>query len=350
MDTSSSPTAPAILIPASPGEGAEEKDNDPSMTLLSTSPTPQGELALAGELGTTDKLIFEAKKHPSDTLRSMQELRDEEKLCDVTLLVQGVEIKAHKIVLAASSHYFRSMFAGDMIESRSSSVELKDVEPDAISLLVEYSYTSQLEITSNNVQSVMAAASIFDFPFVLEATAKFLATHLHPSNCLGMRAFGRTYGSEALVNAASRHFRNHFTDAIKSEEFLQLPPEVFSELLDSDEVNVRTEEDIFRSLELWLNYEPESRKDSLPKLLNHIRLPLLPLNFLKYRVESNPYIKRSLDCRDLIDEAKNYHLFPDDYSQIKGTQFHPRKSTVGVLFAIGGRGAVGEPFCSVECY
>ena len=89
---------------------------------------------------------------------------------------------------------------------------------------------------------------------------------------------------------------------------------------------------------------------SLSQLLNHIRLPLLPLNFLKYRVESNPYIKRSLDCRDLIDEAKNYHLFPDDYSQIKGTQFHPRKSTVGVLFAIGGRGAIGEPFCSVECY
>ena len=132
MDTSSSPTAPTILVPASPGEGAEEKENgtittflvpftnsfvspplsfplslDPSVTVLSTSPTPQGELALAGELGTTDKLLFVAKEHPTDTLRSMQELRDEEKLCDVTLLVQGVEIKAHKIVLAASSHYFR---------------------------------------------------------------------------------------------------------------------------------------------------------------------------------------------------------------------------------------------------
>lgn len=164
------------------------------------------------------------------------------------------------------------MFAGDMIESRSSCVELKDVEPDAISLLVEYSYTSQLEITSSNVQSVMAAASIFDFPFVLEATAKFLATHLHPSNCLGMRAFGRTYGSESLVNASSRHFRNHFTDAIKSEEFLQLPAEVFSELLDSDDVNVRTEEDIFRALELWLNHDPDTRKESLSKVYTCIHV------------------------------------------------------------------------------
>ena len=280
----------------------------------------------------------------------MQELRDEQKLCDITLIVQGQEIQAHKIVLAASSRYFRSMFAGDMLESRSSVVELKDVEPEAIELLVEYSYSSQLEITSNNVQSVMAAASIFDFPAVLNATANFLATHLHPSNCLGMRAFGKTYGSESLVTAASWYFRNHFTDAVKSEEFLTLPSDVFADLLDSDDVNVRSEEDIFRALELWLKHDPENRKDHLPLLLRHIRLPLLSLSFLKQFVEPNQYIRRNLECRDILDEAKNYHLFPDDYSQLKGTQFHPRKSTVGVLFAIGGRGAVGEPFCSVECY
>lgn len=208
-----------------------------------------------------------SKDHPSDAFTSMQELRNEDKLCDITLLVQGVEIQAHKVVLAATSRYFRSMFAGDMIESRSSSVELKDVEPDAIELLVEYSYSSQLEITSLNVQSVMAAASIFDFPSILDATAKFLATHLHPSNCLGMRSFGQTYGSESLINAASQHFRNHFTDAIKSDEFLLLLPEVFCDLLDSDEVNVRSEEDIYRALELWLKHDTDVRKDSLPQVI-----------------------------------------------------------------------------------
>ena len=39
----------------------------------------------------------------------MQELRDEEKLCDVALVVQGVEIKAHKIVLAESLNLFTSI-------------------------------------------------------------------------------------------------------------------------------------------------------------------------------------------------------------------------------------------------
>ena len=52
----------------------------------------------------------------------------------------------------------------------------------------------------------------------------------------------------------------------------------------------------------------------------------------------------------MLDEAKNFHLFPDDFYASKTSRFQPRKSTVGVLFAIGGRGAIGEPFCSVECF
>lgn len=67
-------------------------------------------------------------------------------------------------------------------------------------------------------------------------------------------------------------------------------------------------------------------------------------------VETNAVIKKSLECRDLLDEAKNFHLFPDDFYASKTSRFQPRKSTVGVLFAIGGRGAIGEPFCSVECF
>ena len=293
----------------------------------------QNELLLAGDLGTKDKYIFTSREHPGEAFLTMQELRKEGKLCDITLIADGKEIKAHKLVLAASSHYFRSMFAGDMIESRSPVVELKDVDPEAIELLVEYSYTSTLIITSTNVQSLMAAASIFNFPAVLKATATFLSTHLHPSNCLGMRTFASTYGSETLVKEASDYFRNHFTDAVKSDEFLQLSPEVFAELLDSDEVNVRSEEhDVYRALELWVNHDPEVRKDSLPMLLSHIQLPLLSLSFLKAHVESNIYIRQCLPCRDLIDVAKDYHLFTDDYSQTKGQQFHPRiKSTVGVF-------------------
>lgn len=39
-----------------------------------------------------------------------------------------------------------------------------------------------------------------------------------------------------------------------------------------------------------------------------MRLPLLPVEFLTGTVAKEEMIKGSLSCRDLMDEARNYHL------------------------------------------
>lgn len=239
------------------------------------------ELNLAGELGAKESQLFTARDHTSEAFEEMRRMREEGRLCDITLVVQSKEIRAHRLVLAASSRYFRSMFAGDMLESRSESVELKDVDADAIELLVEFAYSSRLEITVANVQSLMVASSLFDFPAVFESTSKFLSSQLHPSNCLGIRSFAKTYGSESLVKSASRYFRNHFIDAVKNEEFLSITADVLAELIENDDVNVRSEEDVFRAVECWLQHDSDTRNAFLPVLLTHIRLPLLSLSFLK---------------------------------------------------------------------
>ena len=299
---------------------------------------------------TVDRQTFVCKEQPTEAFSRIHQMRDDEKLCDVTLIVGEREIHAHRVVLAASSDYFYSMFVRDMLESRQERIELKGVDPDAMQRLVEFTYSTKLEITTNNVQSLMTAASLFSFPSVFKATAKFLSNQLHPSNCLGIRSFAKTHGSDELVGAATVYFRDHFMDAVKNEEYLSLPSEDLAHLLDSDDINVRTEEDIYRAVEAWLNHNTEERKESLSQLLCHVRLPLLSTSYLTQNVETNPYLKKSLACRDLLDEAKNYHLMPEKFWHLTQTRFQPRKSTVGLLFAIGGRGAVGEPFSSVECY
>jgi len=204
---------------------------------------------------------FSAKEHPTEAFERMQLMRDERKLCDVTLIVSSQEIQAHRLVLAASSQYFYSMFVRDMLESRQDRIELKGVDADAMRLLVEFAYSSKLEITTSNVQSLMTAASLFDFPAVFEAASKFLAGHLHPSNCLGIRAFARTHGSDFLVEVASVYFRDHFMDAVKNDEFLNLSGEDFAYLIDSNDVNVRSEEDVYKAVNSWVLYDTENRKE-----------------------------------------------------------------------------------------
>lgn len=64
-----------------------------------------------------------------------------------------MEIPAHRMVLASCSPYFYAMFSGcDFEESRQNRITVQGVDHLALQLLVEYVYTSIVEVTEENVQ------------------------------------------------------------------------------------------------------------------------------------------------------------------------------------------------------
>ena len=73
-------------------------------------------------------------------------------LCDVCLVAGGIELQCHKSVLAACSQYFFAMFTNEMSESKASRIVLQEIDPDALSLLIDFVYTSEIHVTEENVQ------------------------------------------------------------------------------------------------------------------------------------------------------------------------------------------------------
>lgn len=70
------------------------------------------------------------------------------------------------------------------------------------------------------------------------------------------------------------------------------------------------------------------------KVLQHVRLPLLSPKFLVGTVSSDLLVRSDEECRDLVDEAKNYLLLPQERPLMQGPRTRPRKPTRRGLFKI----------------
>ncbi|OPJ88162.1 kelch-like protein 3 [Patagioenas fasciata monilis] len=289
--------------------------------------------------------------HMRKAFKVMNELRSKRLLCDVVIVAESVEMEAHRVVLAACSPYFCAMFTGDMSESKAKKIEIKDVDGQTLRKLIDYIYTAEIEVTEENVQVLLPAASLLQLMDVRKNCCDFLQSQLHPTNCLGIRAFADVHACTELLQQANAYAEQHFPEVMLGEEFLSLSLDQVCSLISSDKLTVSSEEKVFEAVISWINYEKESRLEHMAKLMEHVRLPLLPRDYLVQTVEEEALIKNNNTCKDFLIEAMKYHLLPLDQRQlIKNPRTKPRTpvSLPKVMIVVGGQAP--KAIRSVECY
>ena len=262
-------------------------------------------------------------------------------MCDVTLVAEDTGIPAHRMVLAACSPYFYAMFATPTFEEKDKErVTIQGVDPIALQLLISYVYTGQISITEDTVQVLLPAANLLQLSDVKDACCEFLKTQLHPSNCLGIRAFGDVHSCLDLLSAADTFIQFNFSEVVESEEFLSLSASQVANLISSDKLTVASEEKVFECALNWVRHDQDTRQEFVPMLMEHVRLPLLPQEYLVHRVDDEPLLKTSPQCKDLLIEALKFHLLRGEQ---KATFTSPRtkpRQPCGlpkVLLVVGGQ-------------
>ena len=76
---------------------------------------------------------------------------------------------------------------------------------------------------------------------VARACCEFMASHLHPSNCVGVRNFAELHGHSELVAAADEFMLDNFTSVAQSDEFIEMTPHNLAALVTSAYLNVHSE-------------------------------------------------------------------------------------------------------------
>ncbi|XP_058035936.1 kelch-like protein 18 isoform X2 [Ahaetulla prasina] len=304
------------------------------------------------ELDPEDLVHFSVGDLPSRGYGVMGEIRRQGKLCDVTLKVGDHKFSAHRIVLAASIPYFHAMFTNDMMECKQEEIAMQGLDPSALEALINFAYNGHLAIDQQNVQSLLMGASFLQLQNIKDACCSFLKERLHPKNCLGVRQFAETMMCALLYDAANRFVHQHFVEVSMSEEFLALPYEDVLELISRDELHVKMEEQVYEAALSWIRYDREQREAFLPELLSRIRLPLCRPQFLSDRVQQDDLVRNCYKCRDLVDEAKDYHLMPERQRPLLDFKTRPRccTSIPGLIYAVGGLNSAGDSLNVVEVF
>ncbi|NXH64349.1 KLHL1 protein, partial [Rhabdornis inornatus] len=279
--------------------------------------------------------FYQAVHHAEQTFRKMESYLKQQQLCDVILIAGDRKIPAHRLVLSSVSDYFAAMFTSDVCEAKQEEIKMEGIDPNALWDLVQFAYTGCLELKEDTIENLLAAACLLQLPQVVEVCCHFLMKLLHPSNCLGIRAFADAQGCTELMKVAHNYTMENIMEVIRNQEFLLLPAEELHKLLASDDVNVPDEETIFHALMMWVKYDMQRRCNDLSMLLAYIRLPLLPPQILA-DLENHALFKDDLECQKLILEAMKYHLLPERRTLMQSPRTKPRKSTVGTLYAVGG--------------
>jgi len=94
--------------------------------------------------------------HQHNLLSVFEDLLNHEAFVDVTIACDGLNLKAHKMVLSACSPYFQSMFYNT--PDRHPILFLKDVRYHEMKALLEFMYRGEVSVDQENLSSLLKVA------------------------------------------------------------------------------------------------------------------------------------------------------------------------------------------------
>nr|XP_033794877.1 zinc finger and BTB domain-containing protein 24 [Geotrypetes seraphini]XP_033794878.1 zinc finger and BTB domain-containing protein 24 [Geotrypetes seraphini]XP_033794879.1 zinc finger and BTB domain-containing protein 24 [Geotrypetes seraphini]XP_033794881.1 zinc finger and BTB domain-containing protein 24 [Geotrypetes seraphini]XP_033794882.1 zinc finger and BTB domain-containing protein 24 [Geotrypetes seraphini] len=130
----------------------------------------------APALVTEKHVLIRSGVHRDTVLANFEEQRRKDFLCDITLIVENVQFRAHKALLAATSEYFSMMFAEEG-EVGHSVYMLEGMMADVFGALLGFIYTGHLHVSQKTTEQIVATAQLLKVNNLVKAYADYQSKH-----------------------------------------------------------------------------------------------------------------------------------------------------------------------------
>lgn len=267
----------------------------------------------------------------------LDSMRQRKELADVTLVVENREIVAHRAILAACSPYFRAMFLSGFSEASEPKIVLREVDGNAVQLVIDYFYTSELEVNVYNVEEILRICVLLRLNSLIDHCETFLRRNMTASNCIGLLFVADLFCLDDLNQHANRFALWHFANVYKEDEFKKMPYKQLKELVMDDSLKVQSEEMVFEAVWQWITHDVDARKVHVPDIMQYVRFPLMNLQYLHGNSSIQRLTREYRMCKELIREAICYQTAIENKSTTATDNFRVRPRMASEeIFVIGG--------------
>ena len=159
-----------------------------------------------------DYLTWEQNRH-----RNLEVLQETELFTDVVLVVEGETFPGHRVVLAAHSQYFYTMFSCGMTESRNQEIEIHGLSAPVFRIVMNYIYRGRVDISEvEALKGTFLAANMLQMSDLEHLAVNKLHKLCNLANCIDMYFFVTTY-----CNIEAHTGRSSFPSHVVPDSLLQ---------------------------------------------------------------------------------------------------------------------------------
>ena len=128
-------------------------------------------------------------------------------LADLQLKCEDQIFHVHRVLLAAASPYFQTMFQNDMTEARAGCIELREIKPKVLKTALKFVYESKIDVKDFKDDSdfsgeLLAAAEMYQLENLKKIVEDELCGNLELENVLELVVMGDRHGASKLKEKA----------------------------------------------------------------------------------------------------------------------------------------------------
>lgn len=266
-------------------------------------------------------------KHSDNGVRNSVSVRENP---DLVIEVGRQKVQVHKSVLAEKSDYFKARLSRDILK-------VKGVSYKTLSVLIDYVYTSNMNVNKDNVVDVVTGAKILQIPCAVQAAIDAMSAQLTTQNCYEILTIAKKQRLSELKDTAYHFISDNFLQVLRD-------PAVYGRLTGSER-------------DLVLRNRMEGRKCLMAAEINDVfeRVGSRPPSRGNSRPQS-PLSAASFEDNHMIyyynENTKDWHtltVMPEDINT-KGCGICCMYNYLFVAGGIRGYGEKGKASDKVFCY